>query len=345
MIPLFHLLVSLSFLFGESSLSEQSLYFNDYEYDFGEIPYETQVSHSFLLKNMSHDDISILSVSSSCRCTSTTWTEGSISSMKEGAVVVHFSPKGKTGSFKEKIFVYFSNNERIILTIKGFVRKKNDEYDQYLDYSPLLFEKDTINLGLLAQESTRKRIVKIYNPTNMSVHLVFKTEGNNVDYSINPNPIAPKEEANLMITVNASHTEIGEHRWRITPIINGVQHNALIAQAKIIYNDDYGPTSGRALIKVKNKVKSFGKTRRGRRRISLFKLSNTGSIPLTIYKVESSKTIRTAYKKTIKPGRSSFLIVWISTDSLTGSQSIPISIYTNAHNKPLQRVFVTGFVK
>jgi hypothetical protein len=65
MIPLFLLLVSLSFLFGETSLSEQSSFFNDYEYDFGEIPYNAQVSHSFLLKIMSHDDISILSVSSS----------------------------------------------------------------------------------------------------------------------------------------------------------------------------------------------------------------------------------------------------------------------------------------
>jgi len=112
------LFFSLPLLFhGEDSIE----WITPIEHDFGDIIHQEPAEFHFEFKNTSSDPILIDNVRTTCGCTTPDWSLDPIPPDSTSQIKVIFDAK-KTGYFKKKIKVYFSNQRKgTILKIMGYV--------------------------------------------------------------------------------------------------------------------------------------------------------------------------------------------------------------------------------
>jgi hypothetical protein len=90
-------------------------------YDFGEVAYGSDVSHSFTFKNVSKQPVAIKNVTASCGCTTPSWTKEPVMPNKSGNVTAKYD-SSRIGAFTKTLTVDV-NGEIIVLTIKGTIKE------------------------------------------------------------------------------------------------------------------------------------------------------------------------------------------------------------------------------
>jgi hypothetical protein len=99
--------------------SKSAVKFDHVVYDFGEIPYASEGSHTFTFKNMSKKAVTITNVQTSCGCTTPSYSKEPILPGKKGKVSAHYDTT-RIGAFTKTMTVVIGD-ETIMLTIKGSV--------------------------------------------------------------------------------------------------------------------------------------------------------------------------------------------------------------------------------
>ena len=97
-------------------------------HDFGRVDTrDGAVSCSFTVTNIGVEPLNILAVTTTCSCTSASWTRASIAPGSDGKIDVTFTNDEGPYPFDKTLTVYLSNIERpIVLHVKGsaFTGKK-----------------------------------------------------------------------------------------------------------------------------------------------------------------------------------------------------------------------------
>ena len=90
-------------------------------HDFGKVnTRDGAVSCSFKVKNISESTMNIFAVTTTCGCTSTTWTRTDIAPGEEGTIEVTYTNDEGPYPFDKTLSVYLSGLERpVILHVKG----------------------------------------------------------------------------------------------------------------------------------------------------------------------------------------------------------------------------------
>jgi hypothetical protein len=100
--------------------------FKEVVYNFKEMEYGTDISHSFIFTNTSKAPVSVKDVAVACGCTTTDYTKGPIMPGKSGSVSVKYD-SSRVGYFAKTVTVKI-NEETFILTILGTVKpSKTDD--------------------------------------------------------------------------------------------------------------------------------------------------------------------------------------------------------------------------
>jgi hypothetical protein len=128
---LFLLLNSVFFASGQDSLMHNPMNennlpvtINTLKKDFGTLEQNSKAVYTFEITNLDEKPLVIWHVTTSCGCTSPTWTEKPIEKGKVGSVKVKYDTS-QTGRFEKSVFVYTNFNDRPIkLTIEGTVEEK-----------------------------------------------------------------------------------------------------------------------------------------------------------------------------------------------------------------------------
>jgi hypothetical protein len=95
------------------------------EHDFGDIPYNIPVSHTYKFVNNSKKNTEIISVEASCGCTEPNWTKNQILPNDTAFVKATFKANAE-GTFKKQVTIYTDRNPfPTILILKGQVIKKD----------------------------------------------------------------------------------------------------------------------------------------------------------------------------------------------------------------------------
>lgn len=145
-------LIFVSILFFSSNLLGQtSIEFEHTEYDFGYVvENDGKVSHRFTFINISEEDVNLKSVSTSCGCTTPSWTREKVAPGDTGYLVATYNPKRRPGKFTKTVTVFTNNSERITLKIKGQVVKEYPIplYEEYFVFEnkKVVFQDDSYNL-------------------------------------------------------------------------------------------------------------------------------------------------------------------------------------------------------
>ena len=118
------ILFSLSLWLGNSiALPKENVveWLTEMEHDFGDIPYQKEVKHTFKFKNKSTEPLVIETIRTTCGCTGSTWDETPILPDSIGTITIEYDAK-KGGYFRKNAKVFFAGKrdaER--LWVSGFV--------------------------------------------------------------------------------------------------------------------------------------------------------------------------------------------------------------------------------
>jgi hypothetical protein len=104
---------------------KSAIKFNEVVYNFGEVAYNSDVSHTFKFTNVSGTPVAIKDVGTSCGCTTPGYSKEPVAPGKTGSVTAKYD-SSRIGSFNKTLTV-FVNNEQIKLTIMGTIKPPNSE--------------------------------------------------------------------------------------------------------------------------------------------------------------------------------------------------------------------------
>lgn len=93
-------------------------------WDFGDVTYGADCSHTFNFKNVSDKPVTINAVNTSCGCTRAGSTEEPVMPGKTGNVTARYNNNTIPGPFSKTVTVSLDNAETIILTIKGNIKEQ-----------------------------------------------------------------------------------------------------------------------------------------------------------------------------------------------------------------------------
>ena len=94
-------------------------------HDFGSIPQGKPVSCQYVLVNRSADTIRMQHVEASCGCTTPHWNKAPVPPGDSTILPVTYSAAG-SGGFQKSITIFYTNNLRQVLYIRGDVWKTPD---------------------------------------------------------------------------------------------------------------------------------------------------------------------------------------------------------------------------
>ena len=105
-----------------SATAEETISFNENEFDFGKIPQGKPVTHVFLFKNISNRPIALENVQASCGCTTPEWSKDSVAPGQTSQITVGYNAANE-GSFTKFITVTYNGAQSKQINIKGEVWK------------------------------------------------------------------------------------------------------------------------------------------------------------------------------------------------------------------------------
>ncbi|MFN8437354.1 MAG: DUF1573 domain-containing protein [Cytophagales bacterium] len=94
--------------------------FEEQLFDFGDITQGDVVRHTFKFKNSGNDTLRLSNVTTTCGCTSPSWTKTPVAPGASGEIVASFNSTGKMG-LQNKVVTVMSNasNSQATFTIKA----------------------------------------------------------------------------------------------------------------------------------------------------------------------------------------------------------------------------------
>src|ERR1017187_1497631 len=99
--------------------------FDAVTYNFGQVPYASNVSHVFTFKNLSNAPVAIKDVGTSCGCTTSGYSKEPVAPGKTGSVTAKYD-SSRLGAFNKTLTVWI-NDEQIKLTIIGNILPPKSE--------------------------------------------------------------------------------------------------------------------------------------------------------------------------------------------------------------------------
>jgi hypothetical protein len=98
---------------------------NDATHNFGSIPQGKPVTYQYVLVNHTRDTITMQHVEASCGCTTPRWNKAPVPPGDSTLLPVTYNAAGD-GGFQKSITIFYTNNLRQLLYIRGDVWKTPD---------------------------------------------------------------------------------------------------------------------------------------------------------------------------------------------------------------------------
>jgi hypothetical protein len=335
----------------------EPLLFSEKIHDFGEIPEKGgKVEYEFAFMNNTARPIRILSVETSCGCTSTGYSKEEIKQGKNGFVKVSFEPIGRPGYFNKTITVATDyNGEPIVLQIKGQV--KSGEIDPIaeltakngnlrLKHNSFSFKKVFINREPMEMEFA------VLNSGVKPIHFFSKSKGPDYIEITLPEVIQPNQKAIIKIKYDArKRNQYGFYsdvlEWQSDDDLQPTKSFPVYATI-----EEYFPPLPEAdklkspILQIIPSTISIGRITTDMEQQREVSVKNIGKKELLIRSLQPNCSCVTALviKSTIKPGEEVKLQITFNPKGRAGQQNKSVTIYSTDPQNPVQRLLITGYV-
>jgi len=338
--------ISLGFSFAQE---DGSISFNEKKHDFGVIPEKGgNVNFDFVLTNNSKEPLLINKVTTSCGCTTPSWTRTPIEPKKSGTITVSYNPNGRIGSFLKSVMVYTNlSTNPVLLQISGEVtdapipQKPEEIYPVALGNYRL--KSKELDFGKMNISESKTIRLEVFN--NSDKPMAQKITPPKY-FTINYSPaIEPKKESTIDVTFLAKeYNKYGYVKGDLVFYIDGKKQ---IFPYSALILDDFGswdPNKKNNAGKLNTNTFeiNFGNFTTGTSRT--LKLSNSGNSVLNIRNIQSSSPwvvpSKTAF--VINKGEIAEIKVDIDKNKITSPFVSTLSIISDDPKNPLYEVKVTA---
>jgi len=336
------ILIGISYIGINAQTVSPKMVFQNTVHNFGKIK-ETggKVEFIFTFKNMGSEPVIINGVSSSCGCTTPSWSKKPVPPGGTGYVKAVFDPIHRPGKFHKTVTVKSNaENSPIVLQISGEVTPKvstiAEEYK--FQMGPIRMKKRNVHFPEIYKNETKSDKIEIINTSQEAVTISFNKKRNMPRYikvSCTPETLKPNEKGVINISYNAAEkNDWGYVYDRLylsfndqTDYNNRLNISAVIKEHFTQEMIDNPPV----FTLLSEKTYDFGTINQNDVIEHVFKFKNTGKNDLIIRKIKSSCgcTAATVGSKTIKPGEESSIKAVFNSRGKRGNQHKSITITTN----------------
>lgn len=160
----------------------------------------------FAFTNVCDDTLYVTRITTNCGCTAPLLSDSVLSPGEKGTVSITFSPRGRSGTVDTNAFVYTSlsaTSPVAKLTLLGNVIDNNEWTHLPFSAGPLKLKRKTVVFEPICVGSTPQQRIPCANTGNRPLRLTSQLLPAFATFSTEPAEIAPGEEGDIVITIDA----------------------------------------------------------------------------------------------------------------------------------------------
>lgn len=331
--------------------------FYETEHDFGSIKEEDgKVQTVFEFKNLGQEPLIVRNVTSSCGCTTPSYSREPILPGNSGKITAVFDPSNRPGAFLKHITVYTNaDNKPVVLTLKGNVAKRAPTVADKYPYSFDNIRLNKSHVSFLKMDKGEKKTstVNIINTSEIQpVTIDFTRVPDYIQIKSEPQILQPGESGKIIIDYDAS----GVDDWGF--VLDGIfiKQNGSVdynhkLSVSVTIQEDFSNLSSDELaqapkINFEDPNFNFETIKQGEKIEHEFPFVNKGGKNLVIRKVKASCgcTAIKPEKMVIAPGEESSIKIVFDSKGKKGRQYKTVTVITNAPNNPTSVLKIIGTV-
>lgn len=339
--------------------ADSALHFTTLSYDYGHIGEDGgTVQCLFTATNISDSDIYVTDITTSCGCTTASYSKGAIAPHATFELTVEFNPYNRPGRIDKHIFVTVSDTEKPIrLAIKGFVQERERTIDELYPFymgGGLRLRNNFHAFGYIEHESTVEEHIGFVNTTQHTLHISIEpTEQSGLLHIEYPTTITAGGTGDITLSYTAPLDEdiygTISDKMRIT--INGnearypLSCEAIVTDNFSMVDDISAPHAD-----ISKKIIKFGEINSNNEVLEeVIIIANSGASPLELRRIESTSEALecVASSLTLQPNESAELRIRLHTKRITATEGIyseRLRIITNDPIKPMQSIKVNAII-
>jgi len=337
--------------------ADAQLVFDKTSHNFGKIMSNAGEQRcEFTYTNKGNQPVAIITVISSCGCTTPSWSNEPVRPGQSGKIKVTYSNDEGPYPFEKNISVYVSYQKKpIILSLSGVVVEKNKSLKEIYPakLGMLGVMSNRVRLGQLASGTTKSKSVNVANISSKSVKISFAAVPAGVSVKAVPSELKPNQIAEIQYTVTASQNG-GYGVWGNSDIPVRVLCNGVEAKEKFLINlivlDDFSKLSKEEknkapMVLAKESSADIESLKSGKPEKVSFKIRNTGYSELLIRSIQCdapSSSVSLKAPESVAPG------VYFNIDAQFKREGLPagenvftITFTTNSPQRPIVNLFVS----
>ena len=360
-IPYYKMLFLLCLMFGAANLSAQnaSIKFDSDKWNFGKIAEDGgNVEHKFTFTNISSKPIVILDVTTSCGCTTPSYSRKPILSGEKGEIVVSIDPMNRAGHFSKVASVLTSASEQVInLAIEGTIepRVKSIEEQYPFDIGEgIRLSSNFHAFAYIGRGESAEQTIGWINTSKNDVKINFIEEQSSGLFTLDYPKVMPanqRGELKLTYSIPAKSDKYGTMNDVFEIDVNGKRSRTSFSSYAIAVDryDSANDDISAPIAELSKKFIKFGDVKYGREATdATVTLANEGEKDLIIRSVEwQSKALTCSLKAgdRIKKGQKVTLKLSLDTSECDyGVWVDRIKFITNDPAHPMQTMRVTAII-
>lgn len=357
-IAAFFLLFVLSGNGKVAAQSNASFVFEGTEWDFGRIrEADGPVSHTFRFVNGGKKPILIDRVTTSCGCTTPSYSRAPIMPGAEGTIEVTFDPTGRPDSFRKEIYVISEKGRcRDLLVIRGEViprpRTVEDDYPYYM-VSGIRFDETTFAFRTLPQGGTRSMVVRYVNTSDRELPLAFSfTEQSGLLRIDAPESVCAGCRGEITLTYSLPEGEDHYGLFHDNVILSaGGKESERSLYTSAIGVDDFARQSNEIAprLSIEGQYHDFGSIRRREEPYTCrVTFENRGEEPLIVRYAETKPELKSDIEEGLRlePGESRvFEVSFDTSDRMLGDYLGTLSVIVNDPLRPMRTIRIVARIR
>lgn len=341
---------------GKQAIIEGKIRLNKTVHDFGDVLSGSgALSCKFMATNISNSPLVIYNVVSSCGCTNVKWTREPLQTGKYGYITATYDNNEGPGSFDKTLTVYFSGvSKPVVLHLRGAVHAKEQPLSELypVTFGRLGMKSTDIKLGNMHQGSQKGDAVSIANLGESPISLTFTDVTPGLELNVSPNPIPAGSKAELTYIVTSDRSFWGKHYYYATPLVNGRKFGSSKIGIWTFTKEDFSGMSKEErakapVVAMESCSYSFGVVKAGTKVYASYTITNTGKSPLKIYSAGSDNkhAVPQPIGDTPAGGKNTFKVTLDTTNLPKGETTIVVMLTTNAPDRPVVNLYISGAIQ
>ncbi len=334
------------------------------EYNFGAFKEELgKVSCEMKMVNTGDSAIRITSVHSTCGCTASSYTKGTIQPGDTATVTLIYNSSGRPGRFEKDTYVYtdgFPKQSRLVIrgNVIGSQATIKEKYP--VGVGALKLSGKIIPFGEILKGKSRTRFIDVYNQSGDTLRAVFDEVPKYIEAEAVPDTIMPGEQSTIIVTFYSEGCDrwgLVQDEFSIESIpINGHSETAVAGIGKIevtaIVNENFSHLTKKEkeqapVAKLSAARLDFGEISADEDMVTgFFEITNTGKSKLKIRRIYTlDNGITVSFKKDeIKQGKTERISVVVKPDEVGDILNAKLIVITNDPYKAQQAVRIVGLI-